>query len=37
METKNRTGWMTVLIVASVIVALVFLTYLGFTVFRVFD
>lgn len=33
--TKNRTGWMIALIVASVLVAAVFLAYLGLTVFRV--
>ena len=33
--TKSRTGWMLALIVASVLVAAVFLAYLGFTVFRV--
>lgn len=37
MDTKDRTGWMTVLVTASIIVALVFLAYLGFTVFRIFD
>jgi hypothetical protein len=37
METRNRAGWMTALIIVSIIVAVVFIVYLGLTVFRIID
>lgn len=37
MDTKDRAGWMTVLIAISVIIALVFIGYLALTLIGILD
>jgi hypothetical protein len=36
METKNRTGWMTVMVVVSVLVAVAFIAWLVLSAARIF-
>lgn len=37
METKNRTGWMSILVIASVLVAAAFIGYLVLTLTGIFS